>query len=301
MAATCAACGSPDLVPHLRVGGAAGGEDLVPTTDRYGVALSDIVRCRACGHRQLGDMPTEADLGEGYSQAASEEYAEEEAGQRETARRTLAAIERHVAPGALLDVGCWLGYLLAEAGTRGWETVGVEPSAFASARARDDLGLDVRTGDLFGVDLPDGAFDAVVLADVLEHLPEPDRALERVAELLAEGGVLYLALPDAGSAVARVLGRRWWSVIPTHVHLFTRGSLRTLLGRTGFEVVEATTAPKAFTVRYYLDRLRGYSPGAARALVAGARRVGVADRMWAPDFRDRMGVVARRVGSRAGR
>jgi hypothetical protein len=37
----------------------------------------------------------------------------------------------------------------------------------------------------------------------------------------------------------------------------------------------------------------GYSPRVARGLVRAARRAGLADRMWAPDFRDRMAVIAR--------
>jgi hypothetical protein len=53
------------------------------------------------------------------------------------------------------------------------------------------------------------------------------------------------------------------------------------------------TAPKAFSVRYYLDRIGGYSRPTADALVSGAQAVGVADSMWAPDFRDRMAFVAR--------
>jgi hypothetical protein len=58
-------------------------------------------------------------------------------------------------------------------------------------------------------------------------------------------------------------------------------------------VVEQDTQPKAFTVRYYLSRIEGYSPAAGRALVRVAERVGVADRLWAPDFRDRMLTIAR--------
>ena len=54
------------------------------------------------------------------------------------------------------------------------------------------------------------------------------------------------------------------------------------------------TQPKAFSVEYYLSRIGGYSAVAGRALVRGASAVGVADRMWAPDFRDRMLVIARR-------
>ena len=298
----CSACGASGLVPHLKVAGDAGPDGLIPTTDRFGTALSDIVRCTSCGHRQTDPMPTDAVLESAYADASSDDYVQEEAGQRETARRALAQIERrllpHVGNGSpppwrLLDLGCWVGFLLSEASLRGWETVGVEPSHYASAYARDELGLDVRTGELFSVPLAPSHFDAIVMGDVIEHLPRPGEALDRMAELMAPGGVAWLALPDAGSVVARRLGKRWWSVIPTHVQFFTRDSIRVLLEARGWEVLDIATAPKAFSVRYYLERVGGYSPPVARLLVRGAVAVGVADRMWAPDFRDRMAVVAR--------
>jgi len=290
----CAACGFPRLEPHLAVAGHAAVAGLIPTTDAFGTALADIARCRACGHMQLDCFPPAAELAEAYGEAASTDYVEEEAGQRETARRVLERVEAWSARGRLLDLGCWVGFLLAEARDRGWAPLGVEPSAWAAGYARDELGLEVLHEDLFAADLPPRAFGAVVLGDVIEHLPDPGGALGRLALLLADGGVVCLVLPDAGSRLARIMGARWWSVIPTHVQYFTRTSLRVLLERLGYEVLEIRTAPKAFTVRYYLERIGGYSPPLARALVAGARRAGVADRMWAPDFRDRMLVVARR-------
>lgn len=293
MAHLCSACGSSDLEPHLAVAGDAGPDGLIPTTDRFGTALSDIVRCPACGHMQLERLPGEEELGAAYAVAESEAYVEEEAGERETARRTLERIERYVERGALLDVGCWVGFLLAEADRRGWDTLGVEPSAFASAYARDRLGLQVVSGDLGDRALDARRFDAIVLGDVIEHLPHPGGALDRLATLLSPSGVVALVLPDAGSRVARAMGARWWSVIPTHVQYFTRRSITTLLERHGFQPLYLATAPKAFTVRYYLERIGGYSRPAAGALVAAAGAAGVADRLWAPDFRDRMVVIAR--------
>lgn len=289
----CAACGGASLEHHFAVGGEAGPDGLIPTTDRFGTALSDVVRCADCGHMQLERMPGEAKLSEAYGEAESLEYVEEEAGQRATARAVLDAIESQATRGRLLDLGCWVGFMLAEASERGWSAVGVEPSEFASAFARDRLGLDVRTGDLFAAELPESGFDAVFLGDVIEHLPDPGAALDRVAALLADGGVLAMALPDAGSRLARRMGPRWWSVIPTHVQYFTRNSMRVLLDRHGYETVEMRTSPKRFTVRYYLERIGGYRPGISGALVRGAEAVGLADRLWAPDFRDRMLVVAR--------
>jgi SAM-dependent methyltransferase len=291
--ARCVACGASGLEPHLAVGGEAGTQGLIPTTDRYGTALSDIVRCRRCGHMQLARFPSDAELGDAYAVAASDDYLGEEAGQRATARVILDSLERRTERGRLLDVGCWVGYLLSEAEGRGWRGMGIEPSEFASTYARERLGLDVQTTDLMRADLPQGAFQAVVLGDVFEHLPRPDLALDRIAQLLAPEGVLAMGVPDAGSRAARALGARWWSVIPTHVHYFTRHSISVLLRRRGYRVLSIETSPKRFTVRYYLGRVGGYSPRLGRGLVAGAERLGVADRLWAPDLHDRMLVMAR--------
>jgi hypothetical protein len=131
------------------------------------------------------------------------------------------------------------------------------------------------------------------MADVLDHLTRANAALDRVAELLRPGGLIALELPDAGSRVARLLGPRWWSVIPTHVHYFTRDSAATMLARHGFEPLYVATDPKSFTVGYYLDKGGGYLPAVSRGLVATAQRLGVAERMWTPDFRDRMLLIAR--------
>ena len=294
MRATCTACGAGDLRPYLKVAKSQG-ESLVANTTAFGTAPADLVRCNACGHRQVAEFPAEVELEEAYAEVDEAAYLDEEEGQRATAGRALAQLERHVSRGKLCDLGCWVGFLLAEAEERGWEAQGVEPADFAASFARDRLGLSVQTATLESADLERGNFDAVVMADVVEHLPDAGAALDRVRELLRPEGVLFLALPDAGGAVARWLGARWWSVIPTHVHYFTRASLTVLLSRHGFRVEWVDTAPKAFTVRYYLERLAGYSKGLADVTTAVAERLGVADRLVWPDFRDRMAVVARRI------
>ena len=128
--------------------------------------------------------------------------------------------------------------------------------------------------------------------DVLEHLVDPAGAVAQIAALLEPGGLLFATVPDAGSALSRALGRRWWSVLPMHVQHFTRGSLTRLLEQGGLEIVSIRTHPKVFTRRYYADRLREFVP------VGGSLIGSVADRSWAdrafaPDLRDRAAVIAR--------
>ena len=289
----CAACGSRSLVPHLQVAGEVDADGLIPTAKQFGTALGNIVKCTSCTHMQLDRFPDDEELDAAYAEAASDDYVEEEAGQRASFGNVLDHVEQHVPKGRILDIGCWVGFLLAVAQDRGWEEcIGLEPSDFASGFARE-RGLDVRQEGLLEADLPLGHFDAVCMGDVLEHLTDTATSLARMRALLAPGGVLVLAVPDAGSRIARILGKRWWSVIPTHIHYFTKQSLATMLANAGFEVIEQATDPKAFTFEYYLDKGSGYLPGVSKLLVRMARRMRLADRMWTPDFRDRLLVIAR--------
>jgi 2-polyprenyl-3-methyl-5-hydroxy-6-metoxy-1,4-benzoquinol methylase len=254
-----------------------------------------VVRCHTCGHGAVGEAPADVEVAAAYAGAEDEVSLREVAGQEATADRALARIERLVRPAAMCDLGCWTGSFVAAARTRGWEAVGIEPSEWASAIARS-RGLDVRTRRMEDHGLAAGSFRLVVMADVLEHLAEPRAGLASARDLLEPGGLAYLTVPDAGSALARVLGRRWWSVLPMHLQYFTRASMKRLLRDGGFEVLTVRSHAKAFTARYYAERLHGYSPSAARAGVRLLQAVHAADRLVAPDFHDRMAVVARRIG-----
>jgi SAM-dependent methyltransferase len=265
----------------------------VPSSDRFGELIGTLVRCQGCGHGSLLERPPTDLLDSVYSHAEDRVSLEEEDGQVATAARDLQVIERHVEPGRLLDIGSWTGSFLVAAASRGWVAEGIEPSRWAADRAIA-RGCQVHAGTLDDAELVPGSFRAVVACDVLEHLLEPGEALARIAAALEPGGVLFATVPDAGSPLARALGRRWWAVLPMHVQYFTRQSMARLLERHGFELERATTHPKVFSVRYYASRLGTLLPFGRRLPVAAATRLRVADRPVAPDLRDRLAVIARR-------
>lgn len=257
------------------------------TEDLFGRA-GRLEACEVCGVvRQI--EPSVAD----YEDAEDALYLSEEAGIRQTFRGILERLEEHHSPGRLLDVGCGPGLLLDEARTRGWTAIGVEPSVWSSEEARR-RGLDVRTGFVQDVDLGSSPFDAVVAADVIEHVPDPVAFAARLRELLSPGGVVFIATPNVKSVPARLLRRWWWSVIPNHLWLFTPRSLFLVLQQAGLEVLDSSTDPKTFSVDYYAGRFGGYLPVLGRLARAGARLVGGRDRLVTPDLRDRLAVIARR-------
>ncbi len=211
----------------------------------------------------------------------------------ETAHRALRQVERLVAPGVICDVGCWTGSFLVAAEERGWRAVGIEPSAWASERARQ-RGIDARCAELDGAELDAGSCSLVVMGDVLEHLLDPGKALAAAARQLKPRGLVYITVPDAGSPLARIMGRRWWSVLPMHVQYFTRRSMTRLLQAQGFEVVSMGSHAKMFSAGYYAERIGGYHPALEALTLAALRRLKLESRLVAPDFHDRIAVIAAR-------
>jgi 2-polyprenyl-3-methyl-5-hydroxy-6-metoxy-1,4-benzoquinol methylase len=136
----------------------------------------------------------------------------------------------------LLDIGCGPGTFLHLARRRGFQAHGMDVSARAVAEARDQYHLEVRHGGI-GSDLWSGMhFDVITMFHVLEHLPDPRRALAYTKDLLAPDGSLILQVPNADSCQARRLGVRWYGFdVPRHIINFTPRSLALLLEQAGYE------------------------------------------------------------------
>lgn len=161
------------------------------------------------------------------------------------------AMHLRVRPGGrLLEVGCGTGELLDGARGLGWTVTGVDfdPAAVAVARRR---GLDVREGDLAAQRFPDGAFDAVAMFHVFEHVPDPPALLAECRRILAPGGRLVVATPNPRSRGRRRFGEAWMGLDPPrHLHLYPPGVLRREAERAGFRTVDCRTTLRDAEVMY---------------------------------------------------
>ncbi|HKG94755.1 MAG TPA: methyltransferase domain-containing protein [Gemmatimonadaceae bacterium] len=146
-----------------------------------------------------------------------------------------------------LEVGSYVGGFLTAAAELGWRFEGVDlnPTANAFARAR---GLRVTDGDLDSYDGAPG-FDAVAIWNCFDQLAEPRAAARRARELLRDGGLLAVRVPNGafyaavrrqldgpGAPLARALLAHNNLLTFPYRHGFTPAALARLLGETGFSV-----------------------------------------------------------------
>lgn len=148
----------------------------------------------------------------------------------------------------VLDVGCSSGYLaqlLIE--TKHCRVTGIEADRAAAERATA-RGLSVLVGSLedpeFLAAIPT-KYDAIIAADVLEHLARPDVLLAAFDNWLEPGGTIIVSVPNVAAWEIRrglFFGRFEYQdsgiLDRTHLHFFTWPSLCHSLERHGYRIDE---------------------------------------------------------------
>jgi methionine biosynthesis protein MetW len=148
----------------------------------------------------------------------------------------------------VLDVGCWTGDLGRALIARGSQVSGLEIDEDAADKARAVLETVV-VADLDQTQLtehfPEASFDAIVFADVLEHLRDPVAVLEQAARLLAPDGRVVISVPNIshGSVRLALLQGRWTYtetglLDATHIRFFNRAGVLAMFAEAGYVVEE---------------------------------------------------------------
>lgn len=211
----------------------------------------DVVRCSNCGHYYCDPLPTPESLAALYEHV--HDYFGPGAGGQASATLEAIVAATGVTPGRLLDVGCGEGRLLDAARERGWDAIGIEPTAAFAARARAG-GHHVHSGDLADLAAAE-PFDLVCFSAVLEHVPDPVELMACAVALLRPGGWLYADVPNGRRLDAwlvdrtlRLVGRPWTVRTaplqpPFHLSEFSATSLETAAARAGLERITVRRLP----------------------------------------------------------
>jgi SAM-dependent methyltransferase len=162
-------------------------------------------------------------------------------------QRTLSYIgeERNI-----LDLGCGEGVTLEKILRQfpGRNVQGIDPSAEKVGICKE-YQLPARQGSAYALDLEDGCWDCCLFLEVIEHLPEPQKALGEIHRVLRKGGLLLLIFPhDWLFKVARLGFLKFKEAFAPsgHVKQWTPAEMRQIMETIGFAVQEVVFLPFRF-------------------------------------------------------
>ena len=157
-------------------------------------------------------------------------------------RRCLASLEG--VTGSVLEIGCGAGRCIRTVARHRLDLTahGCDLSQAAVTRARQhDDGVQYRTADATALPYEDRTFEAVMVMDLLEHVPDVAAVLTEVRRVSKPGARLHLHVPCEGSRLSvyrplLALGIDLTRAAVGHLHHFTRREVLDHLGAAGFVV-----------------------------------------------------------------
>lgn len=251
----CNLCGHDRPKVLFKTSGDEEGVAFFPSSDIIGNDL--LVKCSRCGLVVVHPLPEEQKVLEEYANYEDERFASQAKGREITFNKNLVEIERYKKSGKILDIGTANGPFLYIAKKRGWDVEGVELNKYLIKWAKENYDLDIKQGTIFSNKFKE-KFDVVTLWDVLEHVSDPKKVLQKCYSLLKEDGVFVVNYPDYRSYIARALGKKWPFYLSVHLYYFDRKTIKMSLSSAGFKVVKIKPHIQYLDLGYVFFRAKRY-------------------------------------------
>ena len=187
----------------------------------------------------------------------------------------------------MFDIGCGAGGTLVPFREAGWHVYGCDLGSEYLDRGRE-VGLNLLHGDAHVLE-PLGKADVIILSHILEHMPDPLESVVQMRKLLKPSGYLYVEVPGI-FAVHLVYGDFMLFVQNAHLYHFTLTTLRSLLARAGYQLVDGNerivslfrkrTAEQEVSTQDQYKKIRAYLLAVEAARSIGLLAVYRASRRW---------------------
>lgn len=120
----------------------------------------------------------------------------------------------------LLEVGSGMGHLVGQLEDT-FQTYGMDLNHWAVKQSKAVVNTSsLQTASAQELPFADASFNVVIIKHIVEHLPDPAKALTEIGRVTEPGGTLILATPNLGSLLKPWKGEKWIGYQdPTHISL----------------------------------------------------------------------------------
>lgn len=201
-----------------------------------------------------------------------------------------------IGPGTkVIDVGCGAGRHSFEAYRRGADVIAFDQNAEeladvdtmlqamgAAGEAPKSAKAQVVVGDALALPYPDASFDSVIASEILEHIPDDERAIAELARVLKPGGTLSVTVPRwLPERICWLLSDAYHANEGGHIRIYRAGELRAKLESVGLTYTGSHHAHALHSPYWWLKCAVGVD-NSDNFVVKGYHKLLVWDMMSAP-------------------
>jgi 2-polyprenyl-3-methyl-5-hydroxy-6-metoxy-1,4-benzoquinol methylase len=137
--------------------------------------------------------------------------------------------------GRLLEVGSGMGHLVGQLEDT-FDTYGMDLNHWAVKQSKAVIQkTQLQTASAQELPFRDGAFNVVIIKHIVEHLPDPQKAIREIGRVTEPGGILILATPNLDSLLKPWKGDKWIGYQdPTHISLKRPAEWLEMIRSAGF-------------------------------------------------------------------
>ncbi|MFT3890408.1 MAG: methyltransferase domain-containing protein [Anaerolineales bacterium] len=137
----------------------------------------------------------------------------------------------------LLEVGSGMGHLVGSL-EDSFDTYGMDLNHWAVKQSKDVIDkTSLQTASAQELPYKDGAFNVVIIKHIVEHLPDPQKAINEIGRVTEKGGILLLATPNLDSLLKPWKGEKWIGYQdPTHISLKRPAEWFSYIENAGFNI-----------------------------------------------------------------
>ncbi len=137
----------------------------------------------------------------------------------------------------LLEIGSGMGHLVGSLEDT-FETCGMDLNHWAVKESKAVVNkTSLETASAQELPFKDGAFNVVIIKHIVEHLPDPEKAIHEIGRVTEKGGTLILATPNLDSLLKPWKGEKWIGYQdPTHISLKRPAEWFSFIEKAGFKI-----------------------------------------------------------------
>lgn len=232
----------------------------------YAFGEYHVVKCEQCDFGYLSPRLSEEEIKKLYSSnyytnedsrdLGYQNYKDMEVSLKKTFARRLSLIEPFLKNKRnVLDVGCAYGYALDLLKDKFTALFGSDFSKEAILELQKK-NYEAYWGDILHSPWPNQHFDLILAYEVLEHVYNPRKFVQKLSDLLQPEGILVFVNPNINSILSKLSGRGWVSYkIPEHVGYFTQKSMKKILSENNLTMEYFGSDYQYASLNLIFDRL----------------------------------------------